>query len=46
MAKKSVLFTALKKSIDAKKRLEKHDNAIIKHEQEIERLKSLIIKDS
>ena len=46
MAKKSTLFTALKKSIDAKKRLEKHDSAINKHEQEIERLKSLIIKDS
>ena len=46
MAKKNTLFTALKKSIDAKKRLEKHDSAIIKHEQEIERLKSLILKDS
>ena len=42
MAKKSTLFTALKKSIDAKKRLEKHDSAINKHEQEIERLKSLM----
>ena len=45
MAKKSALFTALKKSIDAKKRLEKHDNALLKHEKEIERLKSLILKD-
>ena len=33
MAKKSALFTALKKSIDAKKRLEKHDNALLKHEK-------------
>ena len=39
MAKKSALFTALKKSIDAIKRLEKHDNALLKNDKEIERLK-------